>query len=56
MQQSSRFALSRGRFDETVTHPDDETLDVQTFDPIGEFPFKYAYRRKKYSELEGMTP
>jgi hypothetical protein len=53
MQQSSRGALSRGHFS-GEEHNNDKGLDVQAFDPFGEFPFKYAYRRKKYSELEGM--
>mgnify|MGYP000888352226 CR=1 FL=1 len=37
-------------------HPDDQSLNVQAFDPLGEFPYKYAFRRKKYQELEGMGP
>jgi hypothetical protein len=55
MQQSSRGSLARGHFS-GEKHPNDSQLDVQTFDPLGEFPYKYAHRRKEFSKLEGMTP
>lgn len=54
MQQSSRGALARGHFGGD-RHPNDSQLNVQTFDPHGEFPYKYALRRKKFAELEGMA-
>lgn len=59
MQQNSRGYLARGKFssdDKYPKHPNDAELNVETFDPQGEFPYKYAWRRKKYAELEGMTP
>jgi hypothetical protein len=55
MQQSSRGSLARGHYSGDQ-HPNDTSLDVQAFDPFGEFPYKYAFRRKKYAALEGMTP
>lgn len=55
MQQNSRGYLARGKFSSLETHPNDADLNVETFDPQGEFPYKYAWRRKQYAELEGMT-
>ena len=43
----SRGALSRGNFS-GEGHPDDENLNVEAFDPRGEFPIKYHDRRVKY--------
>jgi hypothetical protein len=43
----SRGALSRGNFS-GETHPEDENLNVEAFDPRGEFPIKYHDRRVKY--------
>lgn len=54
MQQSSRGALARGNFSGDK-HANDAQNDVEAFDPHGEFPYKYAYRRKKFAELEGMA-
>jgi hypothetical protein len=55
MQQNSRGYLARGKFSSLDTHPNDAELNVETFDPHGEFPYKYAWRRKQYAGLEGMT-
>jgi hypothetical protein len=56
MQQNSYGYLSRGQFKPEDSNPKDSQLNVQTFDPHSEFPYKYAYRRKQYSGMEGMTP
>lgn len=56
MQQNSRGYLARGKFSKLPTHSNDDGLNVETFDPNGEFPYKYAWRRKQYAGLEGMTP
>jgi hypothetical protein len=56
MQQNSRGYLARGKFSALPTHPNDAQLNCETFDPQGEFPYKYAWRRKEYAKLEGMTP
>jgi hypothetical protein len=56
MQKCSYGYLSRGTFHENELPPEDREANVQTFDPNGEFPYKYAYRRKQYESLEGMTP
>jgi hypothetical protein len=56
MQQSSRGYLARGKFSSLEAHPNDADLNVETFDPHGEFPYKYAWRRKQYAAIEGMTP
>ncbi len=56
MQQNSRGYLARGHFSAAEVHSNDQLLNVETFDPQSEFPYKYAFRRKKYSELEGMSP
>src|SRR5688572_25810541 len=49
----SRGALARGHFSEDGPHPDDADLNVEAFDPRGEFPIKYHDRRVKYeSEAE----
>src|SRR5688500_4218693 len=37
----SRGPLSRGKFSDDAAHPEDENLNVETFDPRGEFPIKY---------------
>lgn len=51
----SRGALSRGKMDEGPdAHPDDVSLNVETFDPFGEFPIKYHDRRVKYVDEEQM--
>jgi hypothetical protein len=51
----SRGALSRGKMEDGPdAHPDDESLNVETFDPFGEFPIKYRDRRVKYVEEEQM--
>ncbi len=48
----SRGALARGNFS-GENHPDDANLNVEAFDPRGEFPIKYHDRRVKYeSEAE----
>jgi hypothetical protein len=44
----SRGALSRGNFSGDA-HPEDENLNVEAFDPRGEFPIKYHDRRVKYA-------
>lgn len=49
----SRGALSRGNFSGT-SHPDDESLDVEVFDPFGQFPIKYHQRRVDYEAEEQM--
>lgn len=56
MQQNSRGYLARGKFSDLPAHPNDELLNVEAFDPQAEFPYKYAYRRKQYADLEGMSP
>lgn len=56
MQQNSYGYLSRGKFNEKDSNPKDSQLNVQTFDPNGEFPYKYAWRRKQYAGIESMTP
>ena len=51
----SRGALSRGKIEDGPdAHPDDESLNVETFDPFGEFPIKYHDRRVKYEQEEQM--
>jgi hypothetical protein len=51
----SRGALSRGKMEEgPEAHPDDESLNVEAFDPFGEFAIKYHDRRVKYFEEEQM--
>ncbi|MEX2173162.1 MAG: hypothetical protein WD872_02295 [Pirellulaceae bacterium] len=44
----SRGALARGNYSGN-THPDDVDLNVEAFDPHGEFPIKYHDRRVKYA-------
>lgn len=56
MQKNSRGYLSRGHFSSIEPHPEDRELNVEAFDPYGEFPYKYAHRRKQYEALEGMGP
>jgi hypothetical protein len=51
----SRGALSRGKIEDGPdAHPDDESLNVEAFDPFGEFPIKYHERRVKYAAEEQM--
>jgi hypothetical protein len=51
----SRGALSRGKIEDgPEAHPDDAGLNVETFDPFGEFPIKYHDRRVKYVQEEQM--
>ena len=51
----SRGALSRGKIEDApAAHPDDESLNVETFDPQGEFPIKYHDRRVKYAAEDQM--
>lgn len=54
MQGCSRRYLARGKFSSLDAHPDDSQANVEAFDPYGEFPYKYAWRRKQYESLEGM--
>jgi hypothetical protein len=56
MQKNSRGYLSRGHFSDIEPHPEDKEMNVEAFDPYGEFPYKYAHRRKMYQGLEGMGP
>ncbi|QDU29692.1 Colicin V production protein [Anatilimnocola aggregata] len=57
MQQESRGYLSRSNFSGVENPKDTQAqLNIEAFDPTSEFPFKFRYRRVKYSELEGMTP
>jgi len=55
MQKNSLGYLSRGNHS-GVLSTKDQAAGVEVFDPYGEFPYKYRYRRTKYSELSGMTP
>lgn len=49
----SRGALSRGKIEDGPDpHPDDESLNVEVFDPLAEFPIKYHDRRVKFEDLE----
>jgi len=51
----SRGALSRGKIEDGPdAHPEDESLNVETFDPFGELPIKYHDRRVKYAEESEM--
>jgi len=51
----SRGALSRGKIEDGPdAHPDDQSLNVEAFDPLGEFPIKYHDRRVKYAAEEQM--
>lgn len=49
MHSRSRGALARGNFS-GESHPSDEDLNVEVFDPHGEFLIKYRSRREKYSK------
>jgi hypothetical protein len=53
MYSRSRGALARGHAAGPV-HPDDESLNVQAFDPLAELPLKYRDRRVKYVAEEQM--
>jgi len=53
MFDRSRGALARGHFS-SQSHPADQALNVETFDPKGEFALKYHERRKKYAEATDM--
>jgi hypothetical protein len=54
MQSRSRGALARGNFSGDV-HPNDQELNVETFDPHSEFPLRYRQRRENYSAMaEGL--
>lgn len=48
-QSRSRGALSRGHFSGDL-HPDDANKNVQAFDPLGDFPYKYHDRRTQFSQ------
>ncbi len=51
----SRGALSRGKMEDGPdAHPEDESLNVEAFDPFGEFPIKTHDRRVKYEQEEQM--
>lgn len=46
-QSRSRGALSRGKFEPLAkTHPDDAAMNVEAFDPMSEYTYKYQARRK----------
>jgi hypothetical protein len=49
----SRGALSRGNFSGN-SHSEDESLDVEAFDPTGDFLIKQHDRRAKYAAEEQM--
>ena len=53
MQSRSRGALARGNFS-GVTHPNDQGINVETFDPNSEFPLRYRERRENYNKAEGL--
>jgi hypothetical protein len=48
MFDRSRGALSRAHFSSAPPHPNDQALNVETFDPQAVFSIKYHDRRKKY--------
>lgn len=50
VQMTSRGALARGNRIDTPDHPNDQALNVETFDPHSEFPIKYHDRRAKFSD------
>lgn len=50
----SRGALSRGKFSEAPIHPNDADADVEAFDPIGNFIYKYHTRRKTLAAEESL--
>lgn len=54
MQSRSRGALSRGNFSGKV-HPNDQGMNVETFDPNSELPLRYRQRRVNFENLQGMT-
>jgi len=53
MFDRSRGALARGHFS-SQSHPADQALNVETFDPKAEFALKYHERRKKFAEATDM--
>ena len=53
MQSRSRGALARGNYSGN-THPDDQGLNVETFDPHSEIPLRYRQRRENYQKAEGL--
>lgn len=54
MHSRSRGALSRAHSSDRPAHPADQELNVETFDPEGEFPLKYHDRRDKYAKAPEM--
>jgi hypothetical protein len=56
MQSRSRQALSRGHFSQAPhpVHTNDQDANVETFDPLSEFPIKYRDRRAKYAAESSM--
>ena len=44
-QSRSRGALSRGKFSSAPSHPDDQPMNVEAFDPFSNFTFRYGVRR-----------
>jgi hypothetical protein len=53
MQSRSRGALARGNFS-GATHPNDQGMNVETFDPNSEFPIRYRQRRENYSKADAL--
>jgi hypothetical protein len=45
-QSRSMGALARNKFSSAPVHPQDAQSNVEAFDPLGEFTFKYYARRK----------
>jgi hypothetical protein len=55
MSAQSRGALARGKFSsDHATHPDDQTANVEAFDPYSEFALKYRERRAAYAAETAM--
>ena len=55
MSAQSRGALARGKFSaDHATHPDDQTANVEAFDPYSEFALKYRERRRAYQAETAM--
>jgi len=53
MQSRSRGALARGNYSGKV-HPNDQAINVETFDPFSEIPLRYRQRRENYEKAEGL--
>lgn len=54
VQMTSRGSLSRGAIEGQPVHPDDTNANVNAFDPLGDFIFKYRQRRRDLEREDGL--